>query len=176
MLPIKPDTGAKEIVIAKDQPEYHPLPAAVYENEQYGSPELLTRWTLSDEERQAVLAGEDIYISVLTFGKPYPPMTVQVGPQYFQLAGDITDKISPNDKKELADFKDAVSTGTCPYCRQTIKPSGRKHDIPANPYERDGEWYFADETEQEHGPFLTKQEADQQLAAYCAWLEGKDQS
>lgn len=39
-------------------------------------------------------------------------------------------------------------------------------------YEVDGEWYFSDETGDEHGPYKTKEEAEQECADYIAWLSG----
>ena len=45
-----------------------------------------------------------------------------------------------------------------------------------NPYERaPGQWYWWDETSQDHGPFETEAEAKKNLDDYCYWLEtGKD--
>lgn len=40
----------------------------------------------------------------------------------------------------------------------------------SNVYERDGEWYFYDETEDEHGPFLDEAEAKCESARYGHWL------
>ncbi|HET8777960.1 MAG TPA: hypothetical protein VFN76_09905 [Candidatus Limnocylindria bacterium] len=47
-------------MVAENQPEYLPVCVAVYDHGD-GSGSLLTRWTLTDEERQRVAAGEDIY-------------------------------------------------------------------------------------------------------------------
>lgn len=35
-----------------------------------------------------------------------------------------------------------------------------------NPYQREGKWYFFDETEQEHGPYETKKQAEWELDWY----------
>ncbi len=35
-------------------------------------------------------------------------------------------------------------------------------------------WYFSDETEDFHGPFASRAEAEKNLAKYGAWLSGED--
>lgn len=43
---------------------------------------------------------------------------------------------------------------------------------PEAVYERDGNWYHADETwSEEHGPFRSEKEARQRLAEYALWLD-----
>lgn len=67
----------REIIIAKDQPEYTPLPALVG-----GAPMLqvvLTRWTFTPEERVAIQIGEDLFLTTLTFGHPLQPIKLTVG-------------------------------------------------------------------------------------------------
>lgn len=76
---IAPRTGAEEITLAEDQLEYRPLVAALYETAE-GVPVLLTRWRFTDEERAAIAAGEDLYLGVMTFGKPLQPLMAGVGP------------------------------------------------------------------------------------------------
>ena len=77
---VAPRTGAEEITIAEDQLEYRPLVAAVYRTED-GQPLLLTRWRFTEEERQQIAGGEDLYLAVLTFGKPLQPLALQIGPE-----------------------------------------------------------------------------------------------
>jgi hypothetical protein len=74
---VAPRTGAPEVTIAEDQEEYSPLVAAVYCFE--GQRTLLTRWRLSDEDRARIAAGEDLYLSVMTFNNPLQPVSLQVG-------------------------------------------------------------------------------------------------
>lgn len=57
-----------EVVYAADQPEYTPLPALRTEKA------LITRWRLSDEERQWIANGGDLFIAVLHFGQPLQPL------------------------------------------------------------------------------------------------------
>ncbi len=56
------------------QPEYDPLPAL-------RSPEgiVLTRWQPTDEERQQIAGGADLYLSVLTFNQPFQAVKLEVG-------------------------------------------------------------------------------------------------
>lgn len=78
---IAPRTGAPELTIAEDQLEYKPLTVAVYgDNAEMGPRTLLSRWTLTPEERARIAAGEDLYIGLCTFGQPMQPINVQVGP------------------------------------------------------------------------------------------------
>lgn len=64
--------GCAEIVIAKDQPPYTPISAVVVD-----SATILTRWRLSWWERLIVLFRGDVYLYVMTFGKPLQPLAMQ---------------------------------------------------------------------------------------------------
>lgn len=66
--PSRPIDGT-HVVYAADQPEYLPLP--VWRRE---SGAVVSRWRLSWRERWAVLLGRDIYLEVLTFGRPLQPL------------------------------------------------------------------------------------------------------
>ena len=80
MRAISPNTGAEEIVIAEDQPEYMPISVALYSYGQNGVARL-TRWQPTPEERSAILAGEDIYVMQISpNGELMTPLSVRVGP------------------------------------------------------------------------------------------------
>lgn len=67
--PVIPDSNPDEVVYAKDQPEYLPLPAVkLYDGT------ILTRWVLSEDEKRQVLEQGYIYLEVLTFNKPLQPL------------------------------------------------------------------------------------------------------
>lgn len=66
--------GSKAIVIAEHQDEYRDLPSIRTPNGQ-----VITRWSLSDEERAAIVRGEDIYVTLLSHGA-IKPLFVTVGP------------------------------------------------------------------------------------------------
>lgn len=57
-----------EVVYARNQPQYLPLPVLPIEDS------LLSRWKLSWSERIAVLFGRDLYLYVTTFGQPLQPL------------------------------------------------------------------------------------------------------
>ena len=60
----------REIVIAKDQPEYLPLPSIVHRD----SHMVTTRWRLSIAERLRVLFTGSIYHQQFTFGMKLQPV------------------------------------------------------------------------------------------------------
>ena len=80
MEPVRPDTGAYEFPLGADQPEFQSLRAAVYRHPGYGGAVcVVTRWTFSDEEREAVARGEDMWVQSLTGGGAFQPLYLQVG-------------------------------------------------------------------------------------------------
>jgi hypothetical protein len=101
MHPVSPATGAPEVILAKDQPEYLPLPAAVYLETEHGSNCRMyaTRWTMTDEERLAVAEGSDIFVTQLVFDQPLPqglhtpgrfaPIMVLVGAQWLKVTPEV---------------------------------------------------------------------------------------
>ena len=66
--PVVPGNEDFEVVYAKDQPEYTPLPVLRTEKA------LLSRWKFTDEERAHVAAGGDMFICVLHFGGTLQPI------------------------------------------------------------------------------------------------------
>ncbi len=60
----------QNVVFAKDQPEYHPLPALRLSN---AEAEIICCWKLTWRERLRVLLGGRIWHSILTFGHPLQP-------------------------------------------------------------------------------------------------------
>lgn len=65
-----------EMVFAKNQPEYNPLRALVSKTPDR---RVMSRWTLTPEQRWAVFEGADIYLQLMTFGQPLQPIMVAVG-------------------------------------------------------------------------------------------------
>ena len=68
----------KEIVIAKDQPQYIPLPAII------AKPYVFTRWKLSWRERLRILFSGNLWLTVLTFGNPLQPIRPDTESPYRQ--------------------------------------------------------------------------------------------
>jgi hypothetical protein len=77
--PVVEGRESEEIVFAENQPQYIPLRALVYETyPSSGDVRVMSRWTLTPEQRQAVLNGADIYLTCLTFGRPLQPVTMAI--------------------------------------------------------------------------------------------------
>lgn len=67
------DPTARAIVIAKDQPEYLPLPALVFPDGR-----VMTEWKLSEDERGRLIAGEHLRLWIWMFGNPLQPIALEV--------------------------------------------------------------------------------------------------
>jgi hypothetical protein len=66
--------GSRAVVIAEKQEEYQDLPSIRTPNGQ-----VITRWSPSPEERRAIMAGEDIYLTILAVGQ-VQPVRMTIGP------------------------------------------------------------------------------------------------
>lgn len=66
--------GWRPVVMAKDQPQYIPLPALRHDDGR-----ILSRWTFTDEEREAIADGADLYLTVHTFNHALQPLRPDVG-------------------------------------------------------------------------------------------------
>lgn len=64
------------VTYAKRQPSYRPLPVARLAGKEG---RVVSRWTLTPEERARIATGEDLYLEVLTFGLPLQPLLPTVG-------------------------------------------------------------------------------------------------
>jgi len=76
--------GVAEVVYAKDQPQYLPLPAL-----RFLDGVVVTRWVLSWKERLRVLLTGSVYLSQLTFNSPLQPVKLSTDP--LEACG-VTDK------------------------------------------------------------------------------------
>jgi hypothetical protein len=75
--PVMPGSGPIEVVYAKDQSEYAPLPALWIDGE--NSHTVVSRWRLTDEEREAIAAGADVVLQLLmAHGQLLTPSNLQV--------------------------------------------------------------------------------------------------
>ena len=68
------------VVLAEHQPQYQPLPIV-----RILGPEgrVISKWTLTDEERMAIAAGADLFIEQLTFNEYFQPILPTVGLRNF---------------------------------------------------------------------------------------------
>ena len=64
------------VVFAKDQPEYMPLPAMKIPNDPQGL--IITKWQLSPEELERIKETGTIHLSVATFNQPLQPVLLTV--------------------------------------------------------------------------------------------------
>jgi hypothetical protein len=76
--------GSKAIVIAEHQDEWLDLPSVRTPPVYYKSilmikPYVITRWSLTDEERAAIARGENIFVTLVSSG-PINPLFVSAGP------------------------------------------------------------------------------------------------
>jgi dihydrofolate reductase len=72
--------GSKAVVIAEHQDEYRDLPSI-----RTPCGQVITRWSLTNEERAAIVRGEDIYVTLLSHGA-INPLFVTVGPVNWRTA------------------------------------------------------------------------------------------
>lgn len=74
MTPISPVVpGQTEVIYAKDQPQYNPLPAI-----KTADGKVTSRWELSFDERMAIARGADVYLTQHTHNHPLQPVLLQV--------------------------------------------------------------------------------------------------
>jgi hypothetical protein len=73
--PVIDDLKEYEVVYAESQPEYIPLRSL-----RSRTPEarVLSRWSLTPEQRQMIAEGGDIYLELSTFGGPLQPIRMAV--------------------------------------------------------------------------------------------------
>ena len=65
----------QNVVFAKDQPEYQPLPALKIDSQQG---EVVCCWKMSVKERLKVLFTGKVWVSLMTFNKPLTPSYISV--------------------------------------------------------------------------------------------------
>ena len=66
----------QQVTFATNQPQYRPLPAIVVDGP---LGKVVTRWRLTDDERKRLSAGEDLYLTQMTFRDALQPMLLCVG-------------------------------------------------------------------------------------------------
>jgi hypothetical protein len=72
--PVIEGMGEFEVIYAKDQPPYLPLPVLKVHDGK-----ILCRWELDAEDRKKIWDGADVYITVLPCGGPLQPHKVEIG-------------------------------------------------------------------------------------------------
>lgn len=74
--PVLPGFKHREVIYGKSQPAYMPLPSLKGLTPEWP---VLTRWKFNDAERIAIMNGEDLYLTVYTFGMALQPLKLEVG-------------------------------------------------------------------------------------------------
>jgi hypothetical protein len=72
MSPVLPGVPLAETQVAKDQPQYRPLPVV------YQDGYAISRWTLTWRERFKVLFGGSLWLCQMNFGQPLQPQLPSV--------------------------------------------------------------------------------------------------
>jgi len=73
--PVVDGLESQEVVYAADQPQYIPL-RTLRANGHMGG--VISRWTLTPEQRKAVANGADIFLELSTFHEPLQPIRMVV--------------------------------------------------------------------------------------------------
>jgi len=68
--PVIPNEDHKEVIVAEHQDEYQNLPSIYLDN----GNAILTRWELTEEERKLIFETGNIWLHMMTFGKPVTPV------------------------------------------------------------------------------------------------------
>jgi hypothetical protein len=84
---VRPKLDAPQITIGEEQDEFKPITAALVRNSLYPAVKtehgpmnaIVLAFRPSDEERAQLVAGEDIYVSLLTFMQPMQGIIVSAG-------------------------------------------------------------------------------------------------
>lgn len=85
MRAIRPKLKARQVTVAEEQEEFKPVTVALVTNRLYPCPPdrefntVVLAYRPSDEERRRIAEGEDIYLSLLTFGAPMQGVLMNVG-------------------------------------------------------------------------------------------------
>lgn len=74
-----------EILLAKDQPEYEPLPVLEIGPE----PRLMSRWEFTPYERDLISSGASLFYQQMTFGHRFHPVSFAVAFEYPVEVGNV---------------------------------------------------------------------------------------
>ena len=75
--PVIEGMESQELVYAKNQPEYIPLRTLRNNSDEMGG--VVSRWTLTPEQRKLVAEGADIFLELSTFREPLQPIRMAIG-------------------------------------------------------------------------------------------------
>jgi hypothetical protein len=73
--PVVDGLESQEVVYAAHQPQYMPLRTLCADGKMGA---VLSRWTLTDEQRAAIASGADIFLELSTFYQPLQPIRMAI--------------------------------------------------------------------------------------------------
>lgn len=121
------------VVFAKDQPEYMPLPAMKIPNDPQGL--IITKWQLSPEELERVKETGTIHLSMLTFNQPLQPVLLTLA--------EIKQKALEYNRKEREKAAESYITENCPFKKgDRIKYNGKPGKIEVIKAEHNGNFSY----------------------------------
>lgn len=137
------------VVYAKDQKEYLPLPA---QKEEDGT--VITLWELSPEERALIAKGANIHVSMMTFNQPLQPIRPYVSdikitdryfrtPQQLEHDGDV-EKCNESYNKMVELLKNENSEHLVEMVAKLIEKNGASATWPNFSFETKVDAEYAD--------------------------------
>jgi hypothetical protein len=90
--PVIPGEKLDEVKVADHQPEYQTLPVVFLNN----GNTILSRWAMDEAERKVVSVTGELFICLMTFGKPAPDCLFQVNPPIMAID---TPELFPRNKR-----------------------------------------------------------------------------
>jgi hypothetical protein len=71
--PVIPGMEGLDVIYAKDQPEYNPLPTV-----RSSDGKVTSRWAFTPAEKEAIANGAELYLTLWTFGQPLQPVLMAI--------------------------------------------------------------------------------------------------
>lgn len=112
--PVIPVANHPEVIYAKEQPEYEPLPTVKRPD---GT--ILTRWEMSEDEKRQVAEQGFIYLMVMTFNQPLQPVLISADvPEQFRTAALVEEQSTKAQETQVV----------CPACGNAYGLEPRQTD------------------------------------------------
>lgn len=106
------------VIYAKDQPEYNPLP--VYKDDK-GT--IVSCWELSDEEIEQIKTNKYLWLSVMTFNQPLQPLFLTTNKEDILNPIELEECIGCSEKFNYEIMEqDNSNENYCPECAKEMFP------------------------------------------------------
>jgi hypothetical protein len=132
-----------EVVYAANQPPYRPLRTLPSNGPER---KVLSRWTLTDEQRAQVLRGADVFLELMTFGTPLQPIRMGIG--YKPNPAYIMNLMWPDQSGSTAErSKQFTAQERMDHSKETFEKAmdPSRDDRPQQPDRRHGQATEADQ-------------------------------